>query len=269
MAEQSSSFGKPVSESFWSGGAMASAENSPVTSESQSGDVGNPSASMIGSYVKIYGLPRTCTNLVTHLIRQNFHARVFANQLGWKHGPNLWREGDQIAGCPLKFVICVRHPYSWLVSFYRFETEGHGLTTDFSAFVRGNCNTYQNRNPIDRYNLLVRMWLGLAVSPECAQVVRAESIQADQIATLQTLERQLSFRRRHSQLQDERHQVGPDEQIRRRNFDADYYQSQRFLAHYDPRLLSFVNERIDQDLMNTLQYRILDQLPKPSLPESP
>jgi hypothetical protein len=128
--------------------------------------------------------------------------------------------------------------------------------------------TYPNRNPIDRYNLLVRMWLGLAVSPECAQVVRAETIQTDQLATIETLERQFSLRRRHRRLLGEQRRVGPDEQIRRRDFDDSYYRGQRFLSHYDADLLSFVNQRIDRDLMDTLQYRLLDEIPSASGRES-
>lgn len=215
------------------------------------------------NFIKIYGMPRTCTNLVTHLLRQNFHAEVFANRLGWKHGPNLYREGDSIHGRPLQFVICVRHPYSWLTSFYRFEVQGRGLTCSFPDFVRGTCKTYRGRNPIERYNLLVRMWQGLAVNPNCAQIIRSETLQSNQPSTLQELASQLSLKQKRPQLQSERRRIGPDEQIRRREFDASYYQDHRYLTHYDSELLGYVNDRVDQDLIAGLQYRLLKDLPSP------
>ncbi|TWT91909.1 alpha-mannosyltransferase [Neorhodopirellula pilleata] len=215
------------------------------------------------SFVKIYGLPRSCTNLISHLLRLNFATDVLQNQLGWKHGPNLWCQGDQIHGNPLKFVICVRHPYSWLASFYRFEKQGRRTQCSFADFVLGSSRTYQGRNPIDRYNLLVRMWLGMAIDPVFAQVVRSETIQEDQFAVLRTLERQLKLTRLNPELVDEKLRVGPDEQIRDRTFDLNYYQSQRFLSQYDDALLAQVNDRLDRDLLGSLQYRLIDQLPAP------
>jgi hypothetical protein len=256
-----------TSHSLWSGESLA-ADALPHRTGVHSEDRSAPGVVAADrSYLKIYGMPRTCTNLLTHLIRQNFHAEVFANRLGWKHGPNLFREGDQINGCPLKFVVCVRHPYSWLVSFYRFEVQGRGLTCTFPEFVRGTCKTYRNRNPIERYNLLVRMWQGLAVTPESAQIVRSETLQSDQLATLKGLAEKLSLPARNSGVQSERRRVGPDEQVRRREFDVSYYRDHRYLAHYDAELLAFVNRRLDHDLMMTLQYRVLDELPSPSLAE--
>ena len=111
------------------------------------------------------------------------------------------------------------------------------------------------------------MWQGLAVNPEAAQVVRSETLQSDQLATLKGLAEKLSLRARNSGMQSERRRVGPDEQVRRREFDVSYYRDHRYLAHYDPELLAVVNRRLDHDLMTTLQYRILDDLPSPMLAE--
>src|SRR4051812_23752277 len=75
--------------------------------------------------VKIFGLQRTGTNLAAALLSRNFQVKLIEHGTEWKHG----RVGDASRtwnGSPVGFVLCVRNPYSWLVSCYRYFTKALG-----------------------------------------------------------------------------------------------------------------------------------------------
>lgn len=66
---------------------------------------------------KLFGLQRSCTNIVRHLLVQNFHVRSVEEGWEWKHGPVK----DIVSAKPKVFLAhCVRDPYAWLVSSYRW-----------------------------------------------------------------------------------------------------------------------------------------------------
>lgn len=204
--------------------------------------------------IKIYGLPRTCTNLLTVLLRRNYLVNVYSNELGWKHGPNLYRQGDTIDGAILRFAVCVKHPYSWLVSLYRFDRRANDHRVSFREFVRGQCRVYNGRNPIEMYNLLNRMWMGLAVDPGLVRIVRSEDLQTNQTEALQRLESTFGLVRTRAEFDTETNRVGPDEQIRNRAFDLEWYRRRKYLEFYDEELLEYVDSRIDGELMERFGY---------------
>ncbi|MEM6365759.1 MAG: hypothetical protein AAF745_15120 [Planctomycetota bacterium] len=208
--------------------------------------------------IKVHGLPRCCTNLITVLLRNQYHANVYSNQLGWKHGANLHSQGDRVNGRPLRFLVCVKHPYSWLSSFYRFDVRANGNPSSFREFVMGKCRTYAEQNPIERFNVLNRIWLAIGTSPAFLQVVWSEVLQSNQIGQLRVLESQFGLRRRTKHLRRETRRVGPDEQIRGRPFDASYYTNFEFMRHYDDELLSYVNQHLDRELIARLGYELFD-----------
>ncbi|MEM1226617.1 MAG: hypothetical protein AAGJ40_13030 [Planctomycetota bacterium] len=209
--------------------------------------------------IKIHGLPRTCTNLLTVQLERHFDATVYANDLGWKHGPNLFRQGDVLHREPMQFIVCVKHPYSWLVSFFKFDQSAHSYKTSFRDFVLGQCRTYGGHNPIDRYNFLNRMWLAATTDAQFGQTVHSERMQSNQVETLALLESRLRIRRTRPSLHAETRRIGPDEQIRRRAFDPSPYRSQDFLRLFDANLLREVNERLDSDVVTKLGYRLSDR----------
>ena len=77
--------------------------------------------------IKIFGLPRSCTNFTTVLLRDNFRCKILDNFPCWKHGYNTFvgREikNEEVSTNDLKFVICTKNPVDWLWSLFCFENE--------------------------------------------------------------------------------------------------------------------------------------------------
>ena len=213
----------------------------------------------IKSEIKIYGLPRTCTNLLARLIRMNFSAHVCKSaELGWKHGPNLLREGDVINNKQIQYVLCARHPYAWLFSCFRFDKSANKNRIAFSDFVRGGCKVYGGLNPIDCFNFLMRIWLGISSRSDVLQVVRSEDLQSNQLSTLEQLENSLHLSRRDCKLKNETLRIGPDEAVRDKPFDMNWYEARLYMKHYDIRLFEYVNRHVDQEILSKIGYQLID-----------
>lgn len=116
--------------------------------------------------IKIFGLPRTCTNLVELLLKRHITARVMgANYPCWKHGENLYPRPDihnDLLGINVKqirFVICLKNPLDWLWSLYTFQGHTKIHYDSFSKFLR-EFHLYEGCDgPIEAHNFLVRHWL--------------------------------------------------------------------------------------------------------------
>ncbi|WP_417730717.1 hypothetical protein [Rosistilla oblonga] len=206
--------------------------------------------------VKIYGLPRTCTNLAAVLLRKNFDVAVYANELGWKHGPNLMWCGDKVKGERLVYVFCTRHPYAWLVSAYRFEIGSGFQHRSFSDFVLGTSQVYPNQNPVDVYNVLNRVWLRMAVSRHRIYHLRSESLQQCQRGAMQQIGKTLHLASAGGDFRSVRERIGPDETVRQQDFDPSWYRRKQYLEFFDDRLLRDVNARLDTDLVGDLGYQL-------------
>ena len=100
-------------------------------------------------WLKQWGLKRSGTNYCRWLIEENFReARVLGSIGGWKHGPPgplvrdkaIWWRGrpprrrpsvlarlDEImtaqSSGEIRHLLCIRHPGSWICSFFRFELQ--------------------------------------------------------------------------------------------------------------------------------------------------
>ena len=121
--------------------------------------------------VKLFGLPRTCTNVVRRMLWDNFEDDILANQGCWKHGENTIKERRLCieklgihTDC-LKYIICTKSPYSWLFSLWDFENKSTSKDKNnepiksskktFEEFLYGKTIHY-NENPIKIYNRLTQ-----------------------------------------------------------------------------------------------------------------
>jgi len=136
----------------------------------------------------MFGLQRTCTNVVLKGIKKNF--RMISRERGreWKHG-RVRKSADDI---PI-LVFCFREPFAWLSSMYRWSFSGdrHGCPhfckawsfTDFLARRH-----YDWPTPVDRWNDLNRHYLNWVQDhPERGIVVRSEDMMSPEDARKQYL----------------------------------------------------------------------------------
>jgi len=69
--------------------------------------------------IKIFGLPRTCTNITEIIIKRNFVVKVLVNEICNKHAQNHY--ADLLPTEDLKktgFILCCKHPYQWIISAF-------------------------------------------------------------------------------------------------------------------------------------------------------
>lgn len=206
--------------------------------------------------VKIFGLPRTCTNLAAVLLRKNYNATVYANELGWKHGPNVLWCGDKVEGERLVYLLCTRHPYAWLVSAYRFEKGSGFQHRSFNDFVLGTSQVYPGQNPVEVYNVLNRIWFHMSNSRDQVCHLRSESLQRNQRGSIRQVGKALRLASNDGDFQPVQKRIGPDEAVRQHDFDPSWYRRKQYLEFFDDRLMRDVNERLDRDLIGDLGYKL-------------
>lgn len=104
----------------------------------------NSIVSAARTVIKVWGLPRSCTNWVFWLLRDNWNTtRVLSNVLGWKHAipplfdttgnhwgpkapsPEQISDYDDIlfarSSGQVKQVYCVKHPIAWVKSYKNYR----------------------------------------------------------------------------------------------------------------------------------------------------
>src|SRR5258708_8117767 len=146
---------------------------------------------------KVFGLQRTGTNLIRALLTRNFHVGYLEESAtGWKHGPSRIKDTTW-NGTPIRFIVCVKNPYAWASSCYRFFRRVYdGDVTmapqfqrdpsmSFDEFVMTPSYTFET--PIHRWNEMNRLWLS-TLPTERTLVVRQEDLVEDQISILQQAE---------------------------------------------------------------------------------
>jgi FkbM family methyltransferase len=214
--------------------------------------------------IKIFGLQRTGTNLMQALLTRNFHVKYLQEgPTGWKHGPPS-RVCFAYKGIPTRFLLCIKNPYAWLVSCYRYfcRAGGADLTIpkqfvadprmSFEEFVRRR--TYEFPNPVHRWNFMNRCWLA-TLPAEHTIIVRQENQLTTelQVQMLEEIEQKFGFRRQGAELAGTEEQIDVNTMVRGQ-VDRDRYVLRKYMADYTPALLDDVNEMLDWDLMGIFGY---------------
>src|SRR5205085_704151 len=117
---------------------------------------------------KLFGLQRTGTNLMQLLLGRNFNTISCESGTEWKHG-KVADPARTLHGELLRFILCVKNPYAWLDSCYRYFQRSwradrtvapqfkSNPTMSFPDFVRSA--TYNFQSPVHRWNEMNRHWL--------------------------------------------------------------------------------------------------------------
>ena len=211
--------------------------------------------------VKIFGLQRTGTNLSAALLAKNFHVEVLGEGTGWKHGRVL-RLPARRNGEAVRFVVCVRDPYSWLVSCYRYFKKAFGrdktLPVGFSPLMSFDLwvtrSSYEFLSPTDRWNRMNRHWLERLPASRTA-VVRHEELLVDQPAVMERIGSELGLVPRLA--------CGFRSILRRVDVidqgapvNRDYYLKRGFLSEYTRPVCGLVSGELDRKLMGRLGYTL-------------
>lgn len=210
---------------------------------------------------KVFGLQRTGTNLMVALMLRNFHAHYLETGTEWKHGP-LQLPNRSWKGQPARFVLCVKNPYAWAVSCYRYLRNSCGVDPTVSLEFQSDPSvsfeeflirpSYGFASPIHHWNQMYRLWCN-TLPPQRTAVVRQEDQLMDQVRVLEAVERQLGLSRRAAQLQAMDQKVDADSRLVG-PMNREYYLNGQYLEEYSPTILDRINPLIDASLMRQFHY---------------
>jgi hypothetical protein len=208
--------------------------------------------------VKPHGQLRCGTNYLTRVLRENFAVSVCeSDECGWKHGP---MHGDPA----LSYVLVTKDPYSWLVSFRRWEEiHNRSRVPSLATFLQTPVShrrlgaTWGASDPLDAWNRSYGTWI-VQTRELGGLVIRYERLLTDFDETLHEVERHLQAVLLHEEFVNVTERVDTWATPRKRPaLDLRSYVDSAARATFDDDALQLVRERIDTDLARALGYSII------------
>lgn len=224
-------------------------------------------------YVKIFGLQRSGTNYISHLLNENFESvKALINVGGWKHG---YYSVPWIMGKELSILGVTKSPYAWLVSMYNYWGPNRKLNigpdlrgVSFEHFVRNKVIFEKQRdipflirsvNPVQHWNNMNFHWLSIRLNSKKLCFVTYEMILSELDNTLTGIETSLGLKKKKETKTTTKTLLPSGEEMKTsdENFEQrEYYLKGGFMKYYTPELLEFVNGEIDLDLMVHFGYNM-------------
>lgn len=223
-------------------------------------------------YIKIHGLQRTGTNYLAHLINENFErAKSLVNLGGWKHGHY---HAPWFLGREVHVVVINKHPYSWLVSMYRYWNKrekriGMDLQgVSFDTFVRNKVvfeiqrdvpYLFRASNPVQYWNNMYFHWMTIRINQKRVYFIKYEELLAMPERAISDLGVALGLTRKANFVNSDNTFVPAGERLAQEGtFTAkNYYQEHEYLKCYTPELLEFVNQELDLEVLDHYNYWLL------------
>lgn len=237
--------------------------------------------------LQLYGLFRTGTNYITHLIEDNFFAKIYKhgekglNYKGfctnWKHGPyvgNLLKE-------EYPMIIVTKNPYSWLTSCYKYWKKfpiGPKLDKfTFEEFVKttpckleGSATVpfmFRSKNIMQYYWNAYYHWLSVRSTEQI--LIRYEDVMNNPEETLTkalyNIEKKKKFKNIENNVlwdvrdDDKKFKLKNHpsaREYREKKFNPNFYRNKIYLDQFSDDLLKFVEKEWDDEVANKLKYEI-------------
>ena len=210
--------------------------------------------------IKQFGLPRSCTNVTEVLIRKNFKCRTYNNFPCWKHGKNtiegrslhcLDKNGKKVDTDDLKFIVCTKHPHSWLWSLYDFEKgKPRVKNRTLDVFLRSpKTFHYPETNAIDVFNELTRHWLTMYKDPSIIQQIKNEEIITDQKTMLTRLKDAFNLKMKENDFYLIEKIIKPGLKATRLNFRSK-------IPRFTKKQIKYINSRLDKEVVKMAGYKL-------------
>jgi len=245
------------------------------------------------TYIKLYGVPRSCTNLVKLLLHDNFsNVTVLSNVLGWKHGnhpesvdwsgkdwdlinnPNGVSSLDFVTEEELNsikkiyedkqmnYVICLKDPYSWLVSYSKYQARESIISRSILSFK--GINRKKLTEYVSLWNARHRNWTELLKNNSNSTMIRYEDILKKPDSTLQELSDFFNLEKINHVVMPEfalsrnPEEVGKLPKHEDKIFNkTDYYLNKEYLKYFKKDDLKLIAKNIDGDLVSYFGYEII------------
>lgn len=198
--------------------------------------------------------------------RDRFFDATFAENLGWKHmNPDPARIGPE-AMASVRFLMVVKNPYAWLLSFHQRPYHVGARQTRFEDFLNRRLTVMQRREnigsepltPVEVWNRKMCGYQALLDAADHAVIARYEDFLADEAATLKKVARVLGIAIR------DRHLSVP-EGIKRNDMEkprtdyVEYYLREYWREKLTPAALEIINAQLDPNVVSRLGYVIIDE----------
>jgi hypothetical protein len=226
-------------------------------------------------YVKIHGLQRTGTNYLSHLVNENFEkTQVLVNLGGWKHGHYHapWFLGQEV-----HVLVLAKHPYSWLVSIYKYWNKKRELRigmdlngVSFDNFVRNKAifelqrdipYLFRASNPIQHWNNMYFHWMTVRMNAKNVCFIKYEELLSNPESTVDKIGQTFGLQRKSGTFVDSKNDFAPAGELLRQEdseFKArEYYLQDEYFKSYTPELLDFVNKELDLEVLDHYNYWLL------------
>jgi len=200
--------------------------------------------------IKIFGLPRSCTNLCEHFLKLNLKASIITNYPCWKHGRNSYfdksikLENGHLCK-DLKFVICSKKPIDWLWSLYQFEKKSKKQVKTIEEFLTLPAWHYPEMNPIQAYNSLMKHWFDMFEDESKLQVFKFEDFINSPNELIVNFSKQLDIELLSEEIKVPEERINPGLKV-----TDDFFVKNVCL--FSNEQIKFINEQIDQELYNKI-----------------
>ena len=245
--------------------------------------------SIMTTYVKQYGIQRSCTNFVKILLENNLEDTVvLTNVLGWKHGPhkekvdwngNDWdaepgdleRIKEEYEAERVHYVICLKDPYAWLMSYSKYRNRQdkvrslRGLVSEgqkFAARKRG-IQPGEMGGYLEKWNLLHRSWAGLndenskCTTAKFEDLLENPQFEIGKLANFFNAQMKEDFYLPEKRMKRGGERMDIENATENTEFDHKYYTEKRYLSHFNDEMLAEVRKHIDLEVAERLGYKII------------
>ena len=207
--------------------------------------------------VKIYGERNSGNIYLEWLLAKNLEVDILDSPAyGWKH---RLAPSDQELTPEMKsntvFVCLIKNPYSWLLSMHKRPYNHESLRKlPFSEFLKYSFGDY--RNPIIMWNQKIKSYLDLKnyvpqyILFKYEDLLEDFKVELNRFADQFGLEKPELYKNINNLLT---HSHG----IKSAGFHRDFYIEERWKQSLRGKHIDFINEHLDQSLMNQLNYSIL------------
>lgn len=227
-------------------------------------------------FIKPYGLRRTSTNFIKAVLEDNFNAKLIPHIGDSKHSephiinPDFSQPYDNFIDREkldnkeqiellklninsIKYLLCVKNPYSWLVSIHKYST----LTIEnFDYRITDLKNKKQLANAIQKWNVYNQNVIKFCKeNPNLTYLLRTENLICGDIEReIQNIAMKFYLTQLGENLAVTNNIVDPRYLRTNVKFNPDYYVNEEYLNMFSREDLDYINQLLDRDVMKTLCY---------------
>ena len=249
------------------------------------------------TYIKQYGIQRSCTNFVKLLLENNLERSiVLSNVLGWKHGPHKkevnWNGDDwdpqnkkietylsldeleeikkAYKSNEIKYLICLKDPYAWLVSYSKYDNRPDkirslgGLLNESRKLMNRKKGVNRDKIPeyLEMWNKLHQNWMNLTDHSNCTytkyeNLLENPKEEVERLAKFFKTKTNNEFYVPEGRMKRGGEKIDKNNSTENKIFDSSYYIERRYLENFNEKMYETIRKHIDFEIVKKMKYDII------------